>query len=204
VDDFVSLTDLAPTVLEAAGAEVPGQMTGRSLLPTLTSTREGRVDPARDFIVLGHERHTHLRRDNRGYPVRAIRTHQYMYLRNYEPDRWPAGDPDIKAYDRGYNNIDRGPTKAWMIEHAEDPRVKPLFALAFGKRPAEELYDMMADPWQLDNLAEDPERAEVKEALRRRMEAYLTRTGDPRMQGESPWDGYPCLYGRFPYHPESK
>lgn len=201
VDDFVSLTDLGPTTLEAAGVTVPDAMTGRSLMPILTSNQDGRVDPQRDAIVLGHERHTHLRCNNRGYPVRAIRTHKYMYLRNYQPDRWPAGDPDIDAYDDGYNNIDRSPTKSWMRSHADDPTVQPLFQLAFGKRPAEELYDMQADPWQLRNLADESSLADVKQRLRKRMRGYLTRTDDPRMQGRSPWDNYPCLYGRYPYHP---
>lgn len=204
LDDFVSLTDLGPTILAAAGTDIPDQMTGRSLMPILTSNREGRVDTERDAIVLGHERHTHLRRDNRGYPVRAIRTHRYTYLRNYHPERWPAGDPDIVAYDRGYHNIDRGPTKQWMMARADDPTIRPLFELSFGKRPAEELYDLQADPWQMRNLADDPKLAEVKKQLRQRMEQYLTATNDPRARGESPWDNYPCLYGRFTFDPKKQ
>ena len=194
VDDFVSLTDLAPTILRAADVPVPEAMTGRSLLPILRSTRSGRIEPGRDFVVLADERHSHLRRGDLGYPMRAIRTHNYSYIRNYAPDRWPAGDPDILGPNHTYNNVDRSPTKSWMLDHAEEPAVRQLFELAFGKRPGEELYDMKADPWQLKNLADDPAYAEIKADLKRRMEHYLQESGDPRVRGRSPWDQYPPRY----------
>ena len=58
VNDFVSLVDIAPTILEAAGLEPIPDMTGRSLLGVLTSGMEGRVDSSRDHVILARERHT--------------------------------------------------------------------------------------------------------------------------------------------------
>lgn len=186
---FVNLIDLAPTFLDAAGVPVPEQMTGRSLLPLIT---EGTGEQEREYVVTAIERHTVCRPDNLGYPSRAIRTHEYLYIRNYEPERWPAGAPDFKAAAQGYyGDIDRSPTKAWMMEHAEDPDVRDSFALCFGKRPAEELYYLPDDPDQVNNVAQAPAHEVARKKLAARLEAYLKQTADPRMQGKSPWDQYP-------------
>ncbi len=191
VDDFVSLTDIAPTILNAAGVPVPEAMTGRSLLPLLRSGRSGRVEPDRDFIITAHERHTLCRPGNVGYPMRGIRTYDYMYIRNYEPDRWPAGNPEIKAEPQGaYGDISRSPTKEFMIRHRNDPDVGQLFAMSFGKRPAEELYDMQADPDQLRNLAREDRYVDVKRRLAVRLHQVLSETGDPRLRGRCVWDTY--------------
>jgi hypothetical protein len=71
---------------------IPKQMTGRSLMGILTSEKSGNVEPDRDAVVTGRERHAWCRIDGAGYPGRMIRTRDYLYIRNYEADRWPAGD----------------------------------------------------------------------------------------------------------------
>ncbi len=195
VDDFVSLADLAPTFLEAAGLPIPPEMTGRSIMNILLSRRRGRIDPDRDCVFTASERITWCRPNGAGYPCRAIRTHRWLYIRNYEPDRWPAGDPTIDADPEGiYGDVNAGPTKTYMIRHSTDPSVAPLFRLGFAKRPAEELYDVTADPCQLHNLADDPALARVKRRLRRRLEQYQRRTKDPRAEGKNPWDWYPYYW----------
>lgn len=195
LSDFVSLPDLAPTMLEAAGVKVPAEMTAPSLWPLLTSTKSGRVHAARNFAIIAFERHTLCRRDRLGYPMRAMRTEPYLYIRNYEPDRWPAGDPDLNAVPQGYfGDIDAGAVKKYLLEHKSDPEVKRFYELAVGRRPAEELYDLKKDPEQLENVAARPEYAKVREEFERRMREHLMRTGDPRANGRSPWDFYP-YYG---------
>lgn len=203
VEDFVSLQDLAPTFLETAGLTPPAAMTGRSLLAILTSGRSGRIDPARDHVLTGKERHAWVRRDGLGYPCRAIRTHEFLYIRNFKPDRWPAGDPQAggEPYypNRGYGDIDDGPTKTWMMEHRTEPQVKPLFELACEKRPAEELYDLGKDPHQLHNVAADPVCADAKKQLQSALMTELKATGDPRaLGGGDAFDSYPYYGGRQP------
>jgi N-sulfoglucosamine sulfohydrolase len=196
VDDFVSLTDMAPTFLEAAGIDVPAEMTGRSLLGILLSGKSGRVDQSRNRVFTAIERHTWCRPNGVGYPSRAIRTYRWLYIRNYEPDRWPAGDPDFDSpHQSVYGDIDNGATKTYMIEHRNDRKVQPLFELCFGKRPAEELYDVINDPDQVNNLAGAEAFVEVKNKLRRELEQYQRRTKDPRVEGKSPWDHYPYYSG---------
>ena len=190
VDDFVNLTDMAPTFLAAAGRKPPKSMTGKDLLPLLCSTKSGRIEPGRDCVYGARERHAWCRIDGKGYPSRMIRTEDFLYIRNYEPDRWPAGDYRIKTNEGHYGDVDASPTKNVMIERKKtDAR---LFALAFGKRPREELYDCRADPYQLRNLATDPAHKATLQKLSARLTAHLKATGDPReTTGKAPWDAWP-------------
>ena len=115
-DDFVSLCDLAPTFLEAAGVVSPKGMTGGSLVPILRSDIEGRIVQTRGHILVGKERHvpSQEKPDMGGYPCRGIRTHKFFYIRNFKPDRWPNGTPDYKNAAVPGNwlaDTDNGPTK---------------------------------------------------------------------------------------------
>ena len=174
-DDLVSCVDFAPTILDAAGIPAPPDMVGRNLLGGGTA----------DFIVTGRERHSHARYDNLGYPARAIRTAQHLYIRNFKPDRWPAGDPEA------YHDIDEAPTKTWMLEHRDE--IPELFAHSFGKRPEEELFDIKADPGCLNNLAGKPEHAQTQADLSRRLAKLLENQQDPRARGSEIFDSYPRM-----------
>ena len=198
VEDFVNLSDLAPTFLEAAGLAPHEDMTARSLLPILSSDASGQVDPSRDAAFIAMERHDGCRRGGKGYPCRAIRDRNFLYIRNFEPTRWPSGSPNAKDCARGipYGEIDRSPTKTFMMENRDDPAVDRLAELAFGSRSEHELYDLREDPGQLRNIAAEPGVASELEALRDRLMERLASTGDPRALGKpAPWDFYP-YYGR--------
>lgn len=207
VEDFISLSDLAPTFLEAAGLKPCAAMTGRSFLDVLTSDRSGRVDPKRDKIFTGKERHAWVRKNGLSYPMRAVRTYDFLYIRNFEPDRWPAGDPagDNRNDPPGpYGDIDGSPAKSYMLEHRNIPKVKRLFELGFEKRPAEELYDLRKDPGELHNLADQAEYAKVKNKLAAALMAELTATKDPRVLGKGEaFDKYP-YYGGGGRHPADR
>lgn len=190
VDDFVNLTDIAPTVLEAAGVDIPSSMTGRSLMPILTSSLSGQVDPKRDHVVVARERHGWNREPNVGYPMRAIRTRLYLYIRNYQPDRRPGFD------------IDRGPSLEYLLKNRTREPTRRFFHLFFEPRPAEELYLVDKDPHQVNNVASDPAFAEITKDLRDRMESRLKQTGDPRMSDNGDvFDKY-TYYGKPTGHSE--
>lgn len=198
VDDFVSLSDMAPTFLEAAGLAPHEDMTARSLLPVLRSSESGQVDSSRDTAFFAMERHDGCRRGGKGYPCRAIRTSDYLYIRNFEPTRWPSGSPNAADCARGipYGEIDSSPTKTFMMENRDDPTVDRLAELAFGTRPGHELYDLRKDPGQLRNVATEPALADQAKELDGQLMAHLAETGDPRALGKpAPWDFYP-YYGR--------
>ena len=115
-------------------------------------------------------------------------------------DAAPAGKPwcfwfgSIETNEGRYGDIDGSPTKDVMIgQQATYPH---LFDLAFGKRPREELYDCRKDPWQMDNLASNPDHLETLRKLSDRLTAHLKKTGDPReTTRQAPWDGWP-YHGR--------
>lgn len=191
VTDFISFPDLAPTLLEVAGIKSHEQMTGQSFLPQLLARETGRIDAARDHAVLGKERHDIGRTDGEllsvGYPARAIRTDDFLYVRNFKPDRWPGGNPEY-----GLLNCDGSPTKQYLTNLPSNHDEYPFYLLSFGKRPGEELYDMKADPDCVHNLAGSPMYAELKGELWSRLEKRLTEQEDPRILGGGDiFDAYP-------------
>ncbi|MCX6605309.1 MAG: sulfatase [Acidobacteria bacterium] len=175
INDFITTRDFAPTILEAAGVAKPETITGKSFVDILKSGREGVVDPSREYVMVAKERHDIGRPNDAGYPVRAIRTRQYLYIRNYMPDVWPAGMPET-----GYRDVDDSPTKTLLISSFDQ-----YYKLSFGKRAAEELYDIEADPGCMKNLFAEPGMTMTKRTLRDKMERILKEEGDPRMNGNA-------------------
>jgi len=191
VTDFVNFPDVAPTIMEAAGLKPHEQMTGKSFLNVLLSNKSGRIDKTRDYSLVGRERHDMGRIEGNqiavGYPVRAIRTDKYLYARNYKENRWPAGDPEY-----GYNNCDDSPTKTYLTELKESDADYKYYLMSFGKRPADELYDITKDKDCVHNLAANPKYASVVKELKAKMEKALTAQNDPRMFGKGDiFDYYP-------------
>jgi arylsulfatase A-like enzyme len=194
-EDFINLMDLAPTFLEAAGLKPPADMTGRSFLGLLTGEEKS---GSRNVVFLERERHAYVRTGNAGYPIRAIRTRDFLYLRNFRPDRWPAGDPTA-VFDpkRPFGDCDDGPTKNWILDHRDEPDTKKFFDLCFAKRPAEELYDLKKDPAQTNNIAGRPEYAAAQKQLQVQLEQWMKDTADPRaVHDDDHWDSNPYYGGR--------
>lgn len=194
IDDFISHTDFAPTFLEAAGLKIPKEMTGKSLLPLLLSQKEGTVDPNRNQVFSAIERHTICRPNNGTYPSRAIRTKDFLYIRNFEPTRFPTGGPDfVSSNNTFHGDVDAGITKEFMVTETNQKKYPKEYQLSFGKRPKEELYKIANDKYQINNLAENKSYFKIKKELKDALTKYLMDTGDPRIKGEDPWQGYAYL-----------
>ena len=188
IKDYVSLTDLAPTLLDASGLPIPSQMTGRSLLPQLSAERSGWVETERDHVLVGRERHVYQQ------PSRAIRTQDFLYVRNFSPDSWPTGEGNGQPPHYDFQStpwpttppafsfdVDPSPTKQWMQEHADrNDGVRRLNELAFGTRSSDELYDLKHDPQQLQNVVVDPKYAGPRNELSDQLTDELRASGDPR------------------------
>ena len=138
------------------------------------------------------------------YPMRAVRTKDYLYIRNFKPERWPMGDPFEAAeltrtddlYKMGlstkpaYRDLDGSLTKAWMMSHHKKTDDKALFQLTMHPRPSEELYDLKKDPNQLLNLASVPELRTTLKTLRSHVDQVMNKTSDPRLKDafdQLPW-----------------
>ncbi|MFT5467316.1 MAG: iduronate 2-sulfatase [Verrucomicrobiales bacterium] len=179
VGGFVSLTDLAPTFLEAAGVPIPSVMTGVSLIPQL----QGEKSTTRDFVLTGRERHVYP------WPARAIRTPDFLLIRNFDPATWPTGVASNRVPNYDFSktpwpttpgafswNVDPSPTKQSMQFHFEHP----LTHLAFTLPPEIELYDLGRDPDQMKNVAADPGYSDDLDRLSQMLTENLRKTGDPR------------------------
>jgi arylsulfatase A-like enzyme len=192
-DELVSLTDIAPTFLAAAGVQIPNDMTGVNLLPVLLDQPHTR----RRAVYVERERHARAREGNVGYPSRAVVTDDYLFIRNFEPNRWPAGDPDYTSGVQGaFGDIDNGPTKQQLLKNRDDPAFTKFFHLDTDKRPAVELYDLKKDPNCLNDVAQNSEMADKRKTLSNDLADWMKRTADPRAANphDDRWDEYP-YYG---------
>jgi N-sulfoglucosamine sulfohydrolase len=183
VDDMVNFIDFASTFLELAGIqyEKSGMKSspGKSLTDIFYSTKDGQVNPKRDYVLVGKERHDYSRPNNQGFPIRGIATKDFLYLYNYNISLWPAGNPEL-----GYLDIDGGPTKTEILRLFRSGENDFYWNLSMGKRDShEELYHIAVDRECMYNLADDPAYAEIRKDLKSRMEAMLKEQEDPRMFG---------------------
>jgi len=196
VTDFVSFPDIAPTLLDIVGVPIIDQMTGKSFKEQLLSDQSGRIELERNHTLLGKERHDIGRVEGDklsvSYPVRAIRTDQYLYVKNFIPSRWPAGNPEY-----GLLNCDNSPTKNHLISLKDDQKMGNYYQMSFGKRPEEELYNIIEDPDCFVNLADNINYSKIKDSLWLSLKTKLVKQKDPRILGKGEiFDFYP--YSRIP------
>jgi N-sulfoglucosamine sulfohydrolase len=188
-DALVSFIDFAPTFLEVAGADAAKlgmqPITGYSLTDILANRK-----PASDrsTLLTGRERNDVRCRPGTesglGYPVRALREGEFVLLHNFDPSRWPCGNPQL-----GLADTDNGPTKTAVEAAGEASR---YWQLCFGKRPADELYNLTTDTDCVHNLAGDPAHQRRLEAMREKLFSRLRQQSDPRMEGQGDvFDNYP-------------
>lgn len=194
IEDYVSFIDFAPTFIEVAGLNWKQSgmhpTPGRSLTDIFKSDRSGIVNPTRDHVLIGKERHDIGRPSDWGYPIRGILKNDVLYLQNFEPTRWPAGNPET-----GYLNTDGSPTKTEILNMRRDGSNKKFWEQNFGKRPPEEMFRVASDRECVENLAADKSFADLKAELRMQMLSELKAQGDPRILGDKDYfDNMPYAF----------
>jgi N-sulfoglucosamine sulfohydrolase len=191
VAKYVSFIDFAPTILELAQIEQENSgmfpITGKSLTDIFFKQKSKISDTQREYVLIGKERHDVGRPNDEGFPIRGIVMNGMLYVRNFKPDRWPAGDPIS-----GYLNTDGSPTKSQILCWNRQNKETELWQLSFGKRSDEELYNINSDRECLFNLADNPEYSHTKKALSETLTEKLIEQNDPRIFGEGDiFDQYP-------------
>jgi N-sulfoglucosamine sulfohydrolase len=179
-DALVQYVDVPPTFLAAAGVD-PAKIDtgcpdahgnqgfdGRSFLDVLL----GKTDRLRDYVFAQHTT-VGIIGYQEPYPMRAVRDGRYKLIRNLAPQN---------IYSIG--GIHKGePITSWQADAANDPRLAARVEWLF-HRPAEELYDLESDPYEMRNLAEDPKFADIKARLSEQLDAWMTQQGDNGMETE--------------------
>lgn len=161
---LVSTVDLAPTFLELAGVPAPATFQGRSFVPVLK-------DPAasvRELVFAEHNWHDYTAHE------RAVRSAQFKYIRNAWPDL-PGTPPADAVKGETFQAMRRSRDAGKLTADQQGCFLKP--------RPGEELYDVIKDPDELQNLAADPRHAEPLRLLRAELDQWERETGD-RVQDE--------------------
>jgi len=177
ISDFMNFVDFAPTFLEAADLDIPEEFSGNSLLELFSP--EGKKSD-RSKVFLERERHANVRKGDLSYPVRAIRTKEFLYLKNFEPNRWPAGDPNAHISVGQYGDVDNSISKFLIMKMDGKPSDKDYFRLAFEKRPSEELYVLANDPYNLRNEAGNEAYEGTLKELRNELQTWMKQTNDLR------------------------
>ena len=153
---LVSIVDLAPSILDLAGVNVPDFVQGQSMLTT---------DHRRDFVFAGRDR-----MDAVPDHVRAARNERYKYIRNYRSEL---------PYFRPLAFRDMFPVMQALWQAKDAGTLNEQQASYFqAPRPREELYDTQRDPQEMVNLAGLPEYAEILARQRRAMDDWIVRVGD--------------------------
>ena len=179
ISSLVSFIDFVPTFLEIANVsfEKSGMKPFQGVsLTELFYSNDNESISLRDYVLVGKERHDVGRPYDVGYPVRGIIKNGYLYLRNFKPDRWPAGNPET-----GYLNTDGSPTKSLILNQRRNQGMRYYWDINFGKRPDEELYDIKNDPFCMQNLALNEKFNELKTNLQQELARKLEEEDDPRI-----------------------
>jgi hypothetical protein len=172
------------------------------LVNILQATKSGQVDLSRFFAITGMERHGPYEREGAlGYPSRALRTKDFLYIHNFAPERWPVTCPITIMPPNGHHlepfggRLRTSPTMNWIVMNRDNPDNAKYYTWTFSKRPKEELYDLRSDPEQLNNVASNIAYAKHKVSLRNQLLAILKKVGDPRVIGDGgTFDRPPYVY----------
>lgn len=216
VNTIFSTVNLAPTFLEVAGiknAQLKYPMAGKSILNKL-------LQPAakenKDLAYSARERHSSARYNNQGYPQRSLRDGDYLYIKNFKPYLWPAGNPfslvkDAKSSEMvvsdygAFYDIDDSPSLRYMVKNKDDKAIAYYLRQATDKRPEEELFNIKNDPACLKNLAGEKDFINIRTTLKNKLGNYLKTTEDPRQTGNGDiFETYPRLEGGIRDFPKSE
>lgn len=169
---LVQWIDILPTLIEAGGGTVPSGLDGRSFLPVL----EDKSTTHREAIFTTHSNDGEMN----VYPSRSMRSSRWKYILNLHPEyRFTShidrsGKEDSVAYIRSWE------------ERAKTDAHAARILQRYRQRPAEELYDLEADPFELKNLAAEPQHASQIQSMRQELEAWMQSTGDTKQSFAKP------------------
>jgi arylsulfatase A-like enzyme len=160
---MVSLVDVLPTLVDVAGGKAPENLDGRSFIKVL----RGETDHSRDEIFATHSGDGNMN----VYPSRCVRDEHYKFILNLHPEfKFTSHITELAGPDGNY-------WQSWMNKAKTDPDAAAKVR-RYQERPREELYDVIKDPWETNNLADDPALADTLGKMRARLAGWMKQQGD--------------------------
>jgi N-sulfoglucosamine sulfohydrolase len=157
-DDFVQFLDFPPTMLAVAGVDKPEYMHGRVILGERTEPAPERLYFARD------------RMDEKYDMIRAVRDHRHKYIRNFESH---------KPWVQFMRTPSQGPIYQELGRLKEEGKLDQLTGLFMADtKSLEELYDTVVDPYEMHNLAGDPDYHQTLTTMRVQLTDWMKATND--------------------------
>ena len=171
-DAMISFVDALPTFIEAAAGAPPEDLDGRSFLAVL----DGHQRDHRECIFGTHTTKGII--SGSEYPCRAIRTKTHKYIRNLNPD-----GTFTNVVTHGHDNDEANAARYWKswVRLGDSDTFAAERVKMYQQRPAQELYDLRTDPYELSNLAGDPAHEELIKDLSARLKEWMTQQGDPEL-----------------------
>ena len=168
---MVQYVDVVPTLIDAAGGKSPDNLDGRSFLGVLT----GRTDKHSDVVYGVHTTAGIIAATEGGYPVRSIRDGKNKYIMNLR--HTATFRNTLIVSDRGNY------WKSW-VEKAKTDAFAAKRVKLYLDRPAEEFYDIVKDPHELNNLAGEARYRPIMDAMKKKLLAWMDRQGDKGLETE--------------------
>lgn len=166
-DAMIEYVDVAPTFIEMAGLKVPETIEGKSFLDVLT----GEKDDHKNFVY-GIQTTRGIIDGSEYYGIRTVRSKTYRYILNLTPEAtFQNGTTTSSLF------------KSWIAKASTDPIAKKL-VYNYQHRPAEELYDVIKDPLEMNNLADSPALTSIKKELKEKLLKWMEQQGDKGQQTE--------------------
>ena len=167
-DAMVEYVDLVPTFLDAAGVDQPDVLDGKSFVPVL----KGETDQHKEF-VFGIMTTRGIINGSDTFGIRSVRGRRFKYVLNLSPEiEFTNAATKSRAF------------QSWIAKAATGDTDAADKVRRYQRRPAEELFDMEADPLEWKNVADDPQYASIKSELKQKLSSWMAEQGDLGQQTE--------------------
>jgi N-sulfoglucosamine sulfohydrolase len=168
---MVQYVDVTPTLVDAAGGKIPEGLDGRSFLQVLL----GKTDKHNDLVYGVHTTANIISGTEGGYPVRSVRDEKYKYIRNLRHTATFRNTMIVSDKENIW--------KPWVAK-AKTDKFAAKRVNGYLNRPAEEFYDIVNDPHELNNLAADKKYRSIMDAMGKKLQAWMDQQGDKGLETE--------------------
>jgi len=172
-DAMVSFVDITPTFIDIAGGPQPEGLDGKSFSDVLA----GKTGTFREFIYASHTRDGNMN----VFPQRGVRGLRYKYILNLNPENtWTTHFTKVPGIPESHKQV----WDTWVEKAKTDSQAAKLLDI-IEHHPAEELYDLQKDPYELNNIAGKPEAGAILTKMQAQLKQWMLSQNDPALKGSN-------------------